>query len=117
MSQTKVAYHPFQGGLDLVSPVLNVQPGFLLDGINYEPDLNGGYRRIPGYERFDGQPSPSARANTVLLIDKNDVFNVGDVVTGQSSQAQGTIVLIDKGSQQSPRLGSLLCMCFREGRK
>ena len=106
MPQTKVAYHPLQGGLDLVSPVLNVKPGFLLDGINYEPDINGGYRRIPGYERYDGQPSPSDRANTVLQLDQEDVFNVGDVLTGESSQASGTVILIDR---------QLVCLCSVQG--
>ena len=106
MPKTQVAYHPFQGGLDLVSPVLNIQPGYLLDGINYEPDINGGYRRIPGYERFDGQPSPSDRANTVLQLDDTDSLAVGHVLTGQSSQSTGTIVLIDQ---------RLVCLCSVTG--
>jgi hypothetical protein len=106
MTQTQVAYHPFQGGLDLVSPVLNIKPGFLLDGINYEPDINGGYRRIPGYERFDGQPSPSDRANVVLQLDDASQLAVGDALTGQSSQSTGTIVLIDE---------RLVCLCSVTG--
>lgn len=106
MPQTQVAYHPFQGGLDLVSPVLNIKPGYLLDGINYEPDINGGYRRIPGYERFDGQPSPSDRANVVLQLDDTDSFAVGNVLTGQTSQSTGTVVLIDE---------RLVCLCSVTG--
>ena len=106
MPQTQVAYHPLQGGLDLVSPVLNVQPGFLLDGINYEPDINGGYRRIPGYERYDGQPSPSDREHQVLQLDRANVFTTGDVLTGQRSQASGTVVLVDE---------RLVCLCSVTG--
>jgi hypothetical protein len=32
--------------------------------VNYEPWYQGGYRRIPGYERFDGRPKPSDAAFT-----------------------------------------------------
>lgn len=96
MPDTQIAYHPFIGGLDLVSPVLNIPVGYLLDGINYEPDVNGGYRRIPGYERFDGQVSPSNRQHTVLQVDQSGLFQVGDTLTGQESQSTGTVVIVDK---------------------
>ncbi len=106
MPQTQIAHYPFTGGLDLVSPVLNIKPGFLLDGINYEPDINGGYRRIPGFERFDGQTSPSSRTNTVLQLAQSEVFRVGDTITGQSSQSTGHVVLVDE---------RLLCLCSVTG--
>ena len=111
MPQTQIAYHPFQGGLDLVSPVLNIPPGYVLDGINYEPDINGGYRRIEGYERFDGQPSPSVRKHTILLLNSTDGFKLGDTLTGQSSQGLGIVVLNDS---------KRVCLCstkssFRHG--
>lgn len=48
------------GGLDQVSPALSVRPGFALEAVNYEPGVFGGYKRIDGYERFDGRTSPSA---------------------------------------------------------
>ena len=106
MPQTQIAHHPFSGGLDIVSPVLNVEPGYLLDGINYEPDINGGYRRIPGYERFDGHPSPSDRENTVLQLDDASLFMLGDTLTGQTSDATGIVVLIDE---------QLVCLCSVTG--
>ena len=59
---TKQQYFPFRGGLDLVTPALEVDPGFALDLQNFEPYYNGGYRRVDGYERFDGRPKPSAAA-------------------------------------------------------
>ena len=96
MPDTQIAYHPFIGGLDLVSPVLNIPVGYLLDGINYEPDVNGGYRRIPGYERFDGQVSPSSRQHTVLQVDQSGLFQVGDTLTAQESQSTGTVVIVDE---------------------
>lgn len=106
MPDTQIAYHPFVGGLDLVSPVLNIPVGYLLDGINYEPDVNGGYRRIPGYERYDGQPSPSHRQNTVIQVDQSDLFQLGDTLTGQESQSTGTVVMVD---------GFLVLLCAVNG--
>lgn len=47
------------GGLDTESSVLSVKPGFVREAWNFEQDVDGGYRRVSGYERFDGQPSPS----------------------------------------------------------
>ena len=55
MPQTQTAYIPLAGGLDLVSPALTVRPGYLLDSLNYVPGINGGYRRVAGYTRYDGQ--------------------------------------------------------------
>lgn len=56
---TTSKYYPFNGGLDVVTPALSVDPGFLLAATNIEPWFNGGYRRIDGYERFDGHTKPS----------------------------------------------------------
>ena len=50
----------FAGGLDLVSPQLtrSKRAGFVIGAMNYEAREEG-YRRIDGYERFDGRQSPS----------------------------------------------------------
>lgn len=47
------------GGADLVSPPLTLKEGALIDAQNFEADSLGGYRRIKGYERYDGQASPN----------------------------------------------------------
>lgn len=52
-------YLPFSGGLDLVSQEALRGPGTLGDCLNYEPDVDGGYRRVGGYERLDGRQAPS----------------------------------------------------------
>jgi hypothetical protein len=52
-----------RGGLNLVSPQVAVQPGQAIAGLNYEPDA-GGYRRMVGFERYDGRPSPSDGADS-----------------------------------------------------
>jgi hypothetical protein len=60
MPPTLTTYYPMAGGLDLVTPSLQKSPGRCIDALNYEPTTVGGYRRINGYERFDGRPSPTA---------------------------------------------------------
>ena len=48
-----------KGGLDLVTSVEALSPGNMLACRNYEPYfVGGGYRRLNGYEIFDGQLRP-----------------------------------------------------------
>ena len=47
-----------QGGLVLNQPTFNMQPGQALELENFEPDINGGYRRIDGFQRFVRQIVP-----------------------------------------------------------
>ena len=51
-------FFPFQGGLDLISPAMAANPGSMAECLNFEVDVGGGYRRIDGYERFDGKSPP-----------------------------------------------------------
>jgi len=55
----RTKFFAFTGGENLVDPVIMMDAGELHDSLNYENRTNGGYRRIQGYERYDGQPSPS----------------------------------------------------------
>ena len=54
----EVKYFPLGGGLDIVTPGLTAKPGTARASLNYESDQTG-YRRMFGYERYDGQPSPT----------------------------------------------------------
>lgn len=47
------------GGLDLVSPKINTPKGTLLDGSNREIIDRIGYKRIDGFEPFDGRTTPA----------------------------------------------------------
>ena len=51
----KLEYFPAVGGLNQEAPPLSLNPGELVDVVNYECMPNGGYRRIFGYALFDGQ--------------------------------------------------------------
>lgn len=92
---------PFRGGLDIVTPQMSKRDGVLLGTLNYEPDVRG-YRRMIGYERFDGRPAPSAASYWQMDITNRptDFMNVpdtfvvvGDVLTGATSGATATVAI------------------------
>ena len=58
-----------QGGLDLVSNTLELlkTPGAATTLQNFEPAVNGGYRRINGYSKFSAL-QPDTTANTILGV-------------------------------------------------
>ena len=58
----------YPGGLDLTTPSLALQPGALRDSLNFECSQAGGYARIAGYERYDGQTSPSGATYTTAAF-------------------------------------------------
>jgi len=53
------------GGLDFMSPKTTVNPGSMIDCLNYEVAIRKGYSMFEGYERFDGGTSPTFAANVV----------------------------------------------------
>jgi hypothetical protein len=72
----------FSGGVDLVTPSYVLAPGALRDVVNFAVNPQGGYYRIPGYERFNGMVSPSTAAVTVLEINYVDQLPaIGDPIT------------------------------------
>ncbi len=86
-------YVKFGGGLDQITPALSILPGRVVDALNYECGVTGGYPRIDGYERFDGHPSPSAATYfSMRLSSSSPIPVVGEVVTGGTSGATGTVV-------------------------
>lgn len=86
------------GGLNLVAPYLALKSGSTIDAINFEPGMNGGYRRIDGYERFDGRPSPSAQNYRAFELSSVTGIVVGQVLTGVVSGATAKVVGIDVAS-------------------
>lgn len=94
-SVTKSLYYPFNGGLDLVTPALSVDPGFALAMVNYEPWFNGGYRRVDGFERTDGHAKPSAAVFYGVVLSGTSTLVSGTVAgaggTGATSGATGQV--------------------------
>lgn len=83
-----------RGGLDLISPPLNVPPGFMIGGLNYEP-REGGYRRRDGYERFDGQSKPHEAQYWLLNFDAGSTeIAVGDELVGETSEASSRVATV-----------------------
>lgn len=98
MPEIRQDYYPLGGGLDLVTPAIALNPGKVIDAQNYEPAIGGGYRRINGYERFDGQASPTAAAYTMLPVTVTGVIAVGNTVTGATSAATGIVLAVVTGN-------------------
>lgn len=89
---------PLNGGLDLVTPPLAKKPGVCILAQNFEQAPDGGYRRIDGYERYDGRAKPSAATYTVLAATITGTVALADVVTGLTSAATGTVIALPGGS-------------------
>lgn len=91
---TTYKFYPLTGGIDQSTPVMSVQPGSAFEAVNFEPAVSGGFQRIEGYERFDGRQSPSRAQFTVIDVSNPAVLAVGQVITGGTSGATGTIAAI-----------------------
>lgn len=90
-----LGYATYPGGLDLITPSMDLQNGALRAGQNFECALQGGYSRIQGYERFDGRPSPSDASFTVVQVSSfTNVPSVGDAITQSGSGATGTVAAV-----------------------
>ena len=108
-SRLESTYFPFEGGVNMVDPSLSLQPGELVAADNFEIDIRGRYRRMDGYERFDGQTLPSQitfyRIPFTLGTARDSVFDsafspafdmqvpsIVDLVKGATSGAIGSIL-------------------------
>ena len=104
--QVRTKYFPLKGGLNLTDAPLSLPPGVLLHAINYECVSQGGYRRIDGIERFDGQPSPADQSYWLLNYDVGtfdetvETPTAGATATGVTSGATGKVgfVVVTTGS-------------------
>ena len=84
------------GGWDTSTPTLDLAPGFVRSTLNFECGIKGGYTRIPGYERFDGRPAPSAASYRFVYTSSfTTVPMVGDTITGFTSGATGYVFDVD----------------------
>lgn len=90
---------PLAGGLDLVSIPLLVKPGRCIASTNYEPDINGGYSRIAGIERYDGRTKPSAANYSVVNCTITGSVSVGNTITGVTSAATAKVLYVVSASR------------------
>jgi hypothetical protein len=83
-------YFSAEGGVDLEQAPNQLMPGQLIGVENYEIDKDQGYKRVQGYERYDGQPSPAASTYAVLYFTAGTIEpTTGDTTTGGTSAATG----------------------------
>lgn len=81
-----------RGGLNLVTTPLATPPGMVIDAKNYEPD-EGGYRRVGGFERVDGQPRPHMQDYWIVSFDQGETQpTAGSVIRGESSSARARFI-------------------------
>ena len=92
LPEVKQDYFPLGGGLDLQTPAIALPPGAVIDAQNFETDINGGYRSMDGFERFDGHASPSGATYWTLSVTTSGTFAVGATVTGATSAATGKVL-------------------------
>ena len=93
--QVKTEYTRFYGGLDLETPALSIDPGALIAGMNYMCGTEGGYSRIDGYERYDGQAAPSDAVYYRCPCTVTDGGpSVGDTITGADSGETGEVIVV-----------------------
>lgn len=91
-------YLPFEGGYDTETAPISVPGGMVRDAQNYEVGIQGGYKDIAGYERFDGRPSPSAAVYYVLNVTISGTFAAGDTVTQLVSGATGVVLAVSEST-------------------
>lgn len=90
--QTRVATVPFDYGYVDSTPNYRIPAGACRAAQNYECGVIGGYSQIDGYERFDGQPSPSDGIYALLNVTITGSYALGDTLTGAVSGATGVII-------------------------
>jgi hypothetical protein len=95
MGADKIELVRMAGGLDLVSPALDMSSGSLIDAKNFEPDINGGYRRMDGIERYSGQTSPSDALYYVMAVNITGTIVAGNTITGQTSGATALVLQVN----------------------
>jgi len=89
-------YFALTGGLNSEATPLQLKPGELIGGVNYECNSLGGYRRFKGYERFDGHTAPSAAPYYLISFGSGVPASYpvpGNTVTGATSAATGIVLL------------------------
>ena len=83
------------GGLDEISSSYAAAPGVLRQCLNFAVRTQGGYYRIPGYERFDGhfEPHKAMFLPLEVILNQQTPISVGDV--GTFGNITGTVCYIE----------------------
>lgn len=85
----------FNGGLDQVTPPIEVKAGVLRASLNFEVGIRGGYSRVAGYERFNGKARPSAAEYAVIPVASSAGVAVGATITNDTGTASGKVIALE----------------------
>ncbi|OXE35258.1 MAG: hypothetical protein CGW95_15000 [Phenylobacterium zucineum] len=88
-------YIALRGGLDQSTPAIEADPGTLRDSINFEVNTLGGYRRVDGYERYDGRALPNSYGYMCAQVAASISIAAGGTMTGVTSGASAYIIATD----------------------
>jgi len=77
LSQTSPSAFNCEGGLVLNKSTFMMQPGEALELRNFEPAVEGGYRRINGFSKYVSAVVPFTSSSAEKI---NMVATIGDVV-------------------------------------
>lgn len=90
-------YVLLKGGMDQITPTLNLANGVARQAQNFECNISGGYSLISGYERFDGHSAPSYQSDQahpfISVAAFTNTPTVGQTLTA-SGGASGVIAYI-----------------------
>ena len=92
LPEVRQEFFPLSGGMDQLTPAIALKSGMVIDACNFEPEINGGYRRRAGYERFDGHASPTSASYAVLTANITGSVAIGNTLTGATSGATGKVL-------------------------
>ena len=113
----KVDYTALTGGLDLVSGSIGVGPGRVASALNFEQVFGKvGYRRIDGYERFDGRAQPHKATYYVQEFKQGSAqINPGDAITGATAAATVLAVVLESGTWGGGNAAGVLYVVLTAG--
>lgn len=97
MPSVKTQFFALSGGLDQVTPPIELLNGALRVCSNVEIGINGGYARLGGYERYNGKAKPSAAKYSILTCSITGGVSVGDVLTDNAGTSFGTVIALPTG--------------------
>lgn len=81
-----------QGGVDQSTPPLQAKPGTLRDSVNFDVNTLGGYRRVDGYEKWDGTKLCNTYGYYTLVATIVGTVNEGRTIIGVTSGATGLVI-------------------------
>ena len=95
-----------QGGLVLNQPTFNMQPGQALELQNFEPDIDGGYRRINGFRKYVNHIVPQTSASTEKVLMVAEFANKIIAARGEKIFSSASTELVTAISSGSGMTGS-----------